>query len=107
MEKNLEKLEGIIGYIFKDKHLLSQAMTHSSYANEKSWGKRAAMSVWNFWEMLFWNLSAAIFFLLHIRRFLRASLQKNVPAWCVSRVLLIAPGNLGFRSFSFLEKEKT
>ena len=39
MEKNLEKLEGIIGYIFKDKHLLSQAMTHSSYANEKKLGK--------------------------------------------------------------------
>ena len=33
--KNFEKLETKIGYSFKDKLLLKQALTHSSYANEQ------------------------------------------------------------------------
>ncbi len=32
---DLEKLESLIGYEFKDKSLLKQALTHSSYANEQ------------------------------------------------------------------------
>lgn len=32
--KNLEKLEANIGYTFKNKNLLSTALTHSSYTNE-------------------------------------------------------------------------
>ena len=39
MTKKLEKLEQIIGYTFRDKTLLNQALTHSSYANEKKLGK--------------------------------------------------------------------
>lgn len=39
MEDNLKKLERIIGYAFKDQGLLSHALTHSSYANEKHWDK--------------------------------------------------------------------
>ena len=33
--KKLEGLEGYTGYIFKDKNLLLEAMTHSSFANER------------------------------------------------------------------------
>ncbi|MDE6664986.1 MAG: ribonuclease III [Ruminococcus sp.] len=33
--ERIEKLEEIIGYKFKDKHLIYQALSHSSYANEK------------------------------------------------------------------------
>lgn len=36
---NTEKLEQRIGYTFHDKSLLEQALTHSSYANEKKLGK--------------------------------------------------------------------
>ena len=39
MENNLKKLEQTIGYQFTAKSLLEQAMTHSSYANEKHLGK--------------------------------------------------------------------
>ena len=35
MKNEIEQLEKRIGYEFKDKNLLIQAMTHSSYANEK------------------------------------------------------------------------
>lgn len=34
MSKNVKELEERIGYQFTDRHLLVQAMTHSSYANE-------------------------------------------------------------------------
>lgn len=33
--KNIEEFEEIIGYRFKNKNLLEQALSHSSYANEK------------------------------------------------------------------------
>ncbi|MCI5903352.1 MAG: ribonuclease III [Blautia sp.] len=36
---NLKKLQQVIGYQFQDLHLLQQALTHSSYANEKKLGK--------------------------------------------------------------------
>ena len=35
----MERLEQIIGYTFRNKKLLKQALTHSSYANEKKLGK--------------------------------------------------------------------
>ncbi len=34
VDRKMEELEKIIGYSFKDKKLLRQALTHSSYANE-------------------------------------------------------------------------
>ena len=33
--ENSEKLEELIGYRFRDKKLLEQALSHSSYANER------------------------------------------------------------------------
>lgn len=33
--ENIEKFEEIIGYTFKDKQLIRQALSHSSYANER------------------------------------------------------------------------
>lgn len=39
MNSNLSQLEATIGYEFKNKKLLSHAMTHSSYANERKLGK--------------------------------------------------------------------
>ena len=35
----MERLEQIIGYTFRNKKLLKQALTHSSYANEKKTGQ--------------------------------------------------------------------
>lgn len=39
LEEKLHELETIIGYTFKNIHLLAHALTHSSYANEKHWDK--------------------------------------------------------------------
>ena len=38
--KKIELLEQRIGYVFRDKELLQQALTHSSYANEQKINKR-------------------------------------------------------------------
>ena len=40
MKHNLEELEKQICYSFQNKELLKQAMTHSSYANERKMGKQ-------------------------------------------------------------------
>lgn len=40
MNKNLGEFEKTIGYSFKNQRLLKQALTHSSYANEKKLGKQ-------------------------------------------------------------------
>lgn len=39
IEEKLAQLEHKIGYCFRDKHLLRQALTHSSYANEQKINK--------------------------------------------------------------------
>ncbi|MBP9999945.1 MAG: ribonuclease III [Clostridiales bacterium] len=39
MNRKTEELEKLIGYSFKDQALLTRALTHSSYANEKRLGK--------------------------------------------------------------------
>ena len=35
LDKKLKMLEEIIGYTFKNEHLLPHALTHSSYDNER------------------------------------------------------------------------
>ena len=37
--EDIKRLEERIGYQFKDENLVRQALTHSSYANEKKLGK--------------------------------------------------------------------
>ena len=39
MRNLFDELERQVGYHFKDRHLMYQAMTHSSYANERHWDK--------------------------------------------------------------------
>lgn len=39
MKEKLKELQSVIRYEFKDPGLLSHALTHSSYANEKHWDK--------------------------------------------------------------------
>ena len=39
MKEQLNHLQRVIGYRFHDERLLEQALTHSSYANERHWKK--------------------------------------------------------------------
>ncbi len=47
----IKDLENAIGYHFHNISLLQNALTHSSYANER-WHN--SLSVWSFWETVFW-----------------------------------------------------
>ena len=60
-------LEQKIGYIYKDKKLLRQAMTHTSFANEQKMNKLRVMNGSNFWEMPYWKWSAVSSSILLIR----------------------------------------
>ena len=40
MNSHLKELEERIAYEFKNKNLFTQALTHSSYANERHWDKK-------------------------------------------------------------------
>ena len=57
--KNLSELMDKINYQFKDINLLKNALTHSSYANEKTIKKKDLSSL----VMQFWNLHQAITFI--------------------------------------------
>ena len=41
LDKNLEEFQGKIRYYFNDKELLIEALSHSSYANEKRKGRNS------------------------------------------------------------------
>ena len=42
MNNNLKELQELLGYEYKNKELLKQALTHSSYANEHQLGKNGS-----------------------------------------------------------------
>ena len=59
----MERLEQIIGYTFRNKKLLKQALTHSSYANEKKLGKLGCNERLEFLETPCWSWSAAMYYM--------------------------------------------
>lgn len=52
---DLNEFQSKIGYTFKNKHLLEQALTHSSYANEKHMKSILITNVWSFGRCCFGN----------------------------------------------------
>ena len=106
MANNLKKLEQTIGYQFTAKSLLEQAMTHSSYANEKHLGKLGCNERLEFLGDAVLELISSDFLYKKFSSNQKASLLRSVPAWSVRRVLPTAQGNLVFRNLSFLEEAR-
>lgn len=52
---NFLELQDKIGYEFKQEKLLRQALTHSSFANEKHLRKHSDNERLEFWEMRCWK----------------------------------------------------
>ena len=52
-EDKLTQLQDKIGYYFQNLSLLNNALTHSSYANERHWKYERNNERLEFWEMLF------------------------------------------------------
>ena len=88
----MEQLEQIIGYTFQNKKLLRQALTHSSYANEKKLGKLGCNERLEF-------LGDAVLELI--------SSDFLYKVLCVNQAWHIAQENSVFRNFCFLVREKT
>ena len=62
----IKDLEGAIGYRFRNITLLQNALTHSSYANERWHDSLMSNERLEFWAILFWawwwrSISTAIF----------------------------------------------
>lgn len=53
MNSDYSELENKIGYVFKDKELLMNALTHTSFANEHKVKKMKDNERLEFWEMQF------------------------------------------------------
>ena len=51
----IKDLEEAIGYHFHNISLLQNALTHSSYANERWHNSLLSTSGWNFWATAFWG----------------------------------------------------
>ena len=45
MNNNLKELQELLGYEYKNKELLKQSLTHSSYANENQLGKNGSNEI--------------------------------------------------------------
>lgn len=55
MNSHLKELEERISYEFKNKNLFTQALTHSSYANEHRLDHSRCNERLEFWGMLSWK----------------------------------------------------
>lgn len=106
MENNLKKLEQTIGYQFTAKSLLEQAMTHSSYANEKHLGKLGCNERLEFLGDAVLELISSDFLYKNSAITRRENLPKSAPAWCAKRALPTVQENSAFRSSFFLEEAK-
>lgn len=75
LDKNLEEFQGKIRYYFNDKELLIEALSHSSYANEKRKGRNSNERL-EFWGTAFYQLLFHSICLNILRIFRKESLQK-------------------------------
>lgn len=103
----MEQLEQIIGYTFQNKKLLRQALTHSSYANEKKLGKLGCNERLEFLGDAVLELISSDFLYKKFPQIPEGELTKNVQVLCVNQAWHIAQENSVFRNFCFLVREKT
>ena len=71
---DLNEFQSKIGYTFKNRHLLEQALTHSSYANEKHMKKHSDNERLEFLGDAVLEIVSSEFCLSIIRKSLRVSL---------------------------------
>ena len=101
----MEELEQIIRYTFQNKKLLKQALTHSSYANEKKLGKLGCNERLEFLGDAVLELVSSDF--LYARRSRRENSPKREPALCASRALPTVRDSSDSRNSFSLDVERT
>lgn len=103
----MEELEQIIGYTFQNKKLLKQALTHSSYANEKKLGKLGCNERLEFLGDAVLELVSSDFLYARFRRSRRENSPKREPALCASRALPTVRDSSDSRNSFSLDVERT
>ncbi len=103
----MEQLEQIIGYTFQNKKLLRQALTHSSYANEKKLGKLGCNERLEFLGDAVLELISSDFLYKKFPQIPEGELTKKRASLVCEPAWHIAQENSVFRNFCFLVREKT
>lgn len=107
MNRHLEELEEIVGYRFKNKNYLVQAMTHSSYANEKKLGKLGCNERLEFLGDAVLELISSDFLYGKFPQLPEGELTKKEQALYVSPALPTVQESSDFRAFCFLVRART
>lgn len=105
-EYTIGELEKKIGYQFRDKSLLKQALTHSSFANEQRINKLKDYERLEFLGDAVLELISSDFLSMRIRRCRKESLRSCVPRWSVSRRLRTAHGISSWDAICCLERAR-
>lgn len=102
MENNLKKLEQTIGYQFTAKSLLEQAMTHSSYANEKHLGKLGCNERLEFLGDAVLELISSVFLYKKFRNNQEGELTKKRASMVCEKSLAYCAREFGLPEFILL-----
>ena len=107
MNQELKCLEEKIGYTFRDRNLLKQAMIHSSYANERQLPKYACNERLEFLGDAVLELVSSEFLFSEHKTMPEESLPKQEPAWYANRRLPFVQESLGLAVICCSGREKT
>ena len=102
----MEQLEQIIGYTFQNKKLLKQALTHSSYANEKKLGKLGCNERLEFLGDAVLELISSDFLYAKFTQGPEGERTKNLAGLAVELSLAYGAGNFGLQQYILLGKGK-
>lgn len=102
----MDQLEQKIGYRFRNKKLLRQALTHSSYANEKKLGKLGHNERLEFLGDAVLELISSDVLYARFPQIPEGELTKKGRALCVNPVLPTVQDSLDCRNIFFWEEER-
>ena len=104
--KTIKEFQEVIGYEFKNESLLRQALTHSSYANEKHMKKLSDNERLEFLGDAVLEAVSSEFLFLNYKDLPEGDLPDYVQVWYVNQRLPIVQKKLIWDLMYTLEKEK-
>ncbi len=101
---DLKKFQALIGYEFKDEHLLRQALTHSSYANEKHLKKLSDNERLEFLGDAVLELTSSEFLFTHYPKLTEGQLTKLRASIVCEPTLAMCTEEIHLGDYLFLGK---
>lgn len=103
-ESRIKELEERIGYRFREKELLREALTHSSFANERHIGKTACNERLEFLGDAVLEQASSIYLFRQYPKAPEGQLSKMRASLVCESALAAAAGKIGLGDFIFLGK---